>query len=616
MAGFLRTTGSMLATIVLLFTGVSVAYKFNGGLHNNVLMREGISGRNRLERSITTTSCGHNPASQECILPAMTRSPKSRLAAAVGHHEQLHPQSLYIPPLFRNSTPLISDPKLVRGVLDNGLEYYVLPHAVPNGRFEAHLAVLSGSIHEFDNQVCCCCSSIVIVLCLCIDQQQGMAHLTEHVSYMGSSKRHLLAGTGSRTNAYTDFHTTVFFAACPNKISSDIVRSGNSLASRATKDMDMFPLALDALVDVMEAQVTLDRLEMERKAVLSEASMINKIEYRSECVILGNIHKENRLSKRFPIGKEAQIKAWTRQDVQFFHDLHYRPDNAVLYVVGDIATGGSHANRQPADGSDHYETEPQPLTLETVEGSIKQKFGGLKSRIPNYKDVLNKLGNYPRHLYHSNNLRAEKDELKSVSMQQLSRHYPPLTHKWSVPQRDLQLVEDTFSAQVKHNAVLIETAAATDGQPITEQSQQEPIYTVPTVFQSPLLQSFTFHISSKHPITPANAHKQLAYELIRKMVVSAMSVRLSIASEKRHLFYAIDFNEMNWAREGCAVGSLDFSCDLNDWREAVEAAILEARRMSVYGLTQGEFVRFRHSLKTDLEQMVAQADNVEAEVRM
>lgn len=45
----------------------------------------------------------------------------------------------------------------------------------------------------------------------------GMAHLLEHVAYMGSLKRQLISGTGSRTNAYTDFHHTVFFAACPTQ---------------------------------------------------------------------------------------------------------------------------------------------------------------------------------------------------------------------------------------------------------------------------------------------------------------------------------------------------------------------------------------------------------------
>ena len=43
---------------------------------------------------------------------------------------------------------------LVQGKLDNGFSYIILPNAVPPGRFEAHLEVLSGSAHELESQVC------------------------------------------------------------------------------------------------------------------------------------------------------------------------------------------------------------------------------------------------------------------------------------------------------------------------------------------------------------------------------------------------------------------------------------------------------------------------------
>ena len=42
-----------------------------------------------------------------------------------------------------------------------------------------------------------------------------MAHLVEHVTFLGSSKRENLLGTGARSNAYTDFHHTVFHVHSP-----------------------------------------------------------------------------------------------------------------------------------------------------------------------------------------------------------------------------------------------------------------------------------------------------------------------------------------------------------------------------------------------------------------
>ena len=46
---------------------------------------------------------------------------------------------------------------------------------------------------------------------------------------------------------------------------------------------------------------------------------------RVECQVLSALHSENRISIRFPIGKENLIKGWTKEDVQTYHNLHYRP---------------------------------------------------------------------------------------------------------------------------------------------------------------------------------------------------------------------------------------------------------------------------------------------------
>lgn len=96
---------------------------------------------------------------------------------------------------FLASQLLPSHPYAVQGVLsENGLEYFILPHAHPPGSLEVHMEVHAGSTSEGDHE-------------------RGMAHLCEHVSYMGSRKRERLINLQAETNAYTDFHHTVFFAA-------------------------------------------------------------------------------------------------------------------------------------------------------------------------------------------------------------------------------------------------------------------------------------------------------------------------------------------------------------------------------------------------------------------
>jgi predicted Zn-dependent peptidase len=210
-----------------------------------------------------------------------------------------------------------------------------------------------------------------------------MAHLLEHVAYMGSPKRQLISGTGSRTNAYTDFHHTVFFAACPTQTPDQFWKR------------PMLPMALDALLDVMTCNVDDDRLEKERAAVLSEASMVNKMEYRVECQILSALHEENRISRRFPIGKEHLIRAWKKEDLQLYHNTHYRPDNVVLFVVGDVDV---------------------PTTIEC----INEKFGNLRPKLDARK-VLRESGEFPE-----------------LSMREVWRHFPPVTHQWSCTAEEAQ----------------------------------------------------------------------------------------------------------------------------------------------------------------------------------
>ena len=249
-------------------------------------------------------------------------------------------------------TELPSNPRMRTGKLPNGMAYTILPNAVPGGRFEAHLQIMAGSADE-------------------TEAQQGMAHMCEHVSYMGSRKRERLFGTSSQTNAQTDFHHTVYWAACPTL--------------RPSTNAPMLPLALDALLDVLEARFETTRVEKERAAILSEAAMVNTIDYRVEVQLLAALHSENRLHRRFPIGLIEQIKAWTPSQVQAYHKSHYRPNNAHLYVIGDL--------------------EP-----DEVEDMIGKMFSHLPARDP------------PVYL--------PDEGVDAVTLKQINSFFPPINHEW------------------------------------------------------------------------------------------------------------------------------------------------------------------------------------------
>ena len=190
-----------------------------------------------------------------------------------------------------------------RGRLANGLRYVVLPNKVPGDRFEAHLEMHVGSVDERADE-------------------QGLAHLVEHVTFLGSKKRDAWLGSGTRGNAYTDFHHTVFHVHSPtyNKDSTY-----------------MIPNVLDILYDVAFNPQLLDtRVAKEKKAVLAEAQMMNTIEYRVDCQLLQHLHWDNNLGCRFPIGKLDQVESWDAEKVRQFHERWYFPANATLYVVGDF----------------------------------------------------------------------------------------------------------------------------------------------------------------------------------------------------------------------------------------------------------------------------------------
>ena len=102
--------------------------------------------------------------------------------------------------------PLPVDPQVRIGKLENGLTYYIRKNAKPARRVELRLVVKAGSILEDDDQ-------------------QGLAHFTEHMAFDGSRhfKKHELVSYlqsigvkfGADLNAYTSFDETVYILPIP-----------------------------------------------------------------------------------------------------------------------------------------------------------------------------------------------------------------------------------------------------------------------------------------------------------------------------------------------------------------------------------------------------------------
>ncbi|ETW29119.1 hypothetical protein PFFCH_03459 [Plasmodium falciparum FCH/4] len=162
-----------------------------------------------------------------------------------------------------------------------------------------------------------------------------------------------------RTNAYTDFHHIVFYISVSlnNEIYKENFYSDfkcdqfiKNIREEDIEDYDIYTVdefnykhailsqCIDTMVEVLkgETQFNKERITKEKKAIFSEYSIINNIEYKMNSDIIKVLHKENRLSHRLPIGKLELLKRYGEKDVKEYFNLFFRPENVNFFVYGDV----------------------------------------------------------------------------------------------------------------------------------------------------------------------------------------------------------------------------------------------------------------------------------------
>ncbi|QUD89877.1 M16 family metallopeptidase [Phenylobacterium montanum] len=202
------------------------------------------------------------------------------------------------------------DPDMRFGTLPNGLRYVVMKNATPGGQSSLRLRIGAGSLEEND-------------------QQQGLAHLLEHMAFNGSThvpagemikilERHGLA-FGADTNAYTSQEETVYKLDLPKS------------------DADTVDTSLMLLREI-GGELTLDQgvMDNEKGVVLSEERLRDTPGYRLLKESFGQTLKGQLVADRFPIGKVEAIKAATHNLLADYYRRWYRPENAVVVAVGDF----------------------------------------------------------------------------------------------------------------------------------------------------------------------------------------------------------------------------------------------------------------------------------------
>ena len=150
----------------------------------------------------------------------------------------------------------------------------------------------------------------------------GLAHFFEHLMFGGSSNIPVfdreVERVGGESNAFTNTDITNYYISLP-----------------ATNIETAFWLESDRMLKLNLSQKTID---VQRKVVMEEFKQRYLNQPYGDAM-----HKVRDLAfdvhpYRWPtIGKELlDIESFTTEDVQAFYYTHYRPDNAVLVVAGNV----------------------------------------------------------------------------------------------------------------------------------------------------------------------------------------------------------------------------------------------------------------------------------------
>uniref|UniRef100_A0A7S1BTA2 Peptidase M16 C-terminal domain-containing protein n=1 Tax=Corethron hystrix TaxID=216773 RepID=A0A7S1BTA2_9STRA len=126
-----------------------------------------------------------------------------------------------------------------------------------------------------------------------------------------------------------------------------------------------------------------------------------------------------------------------------------------------------------------------------------------------------------------------------------------------------------------------------------------------------LLQSFSLHLFCKRVIEPIITLADFRKSIARRIVLAALQIRLNVNGRGDNPpFSFVEFNQLDSAREGCAICSLDMMSDPSRWDEAIGKVLSEIRTLGTYGLSEGEMERYAGSLMTDAEQLAAMGENI------
>ncbi len=241
----------------------------------------------------------------------------------------LRAQSPAVPSTFNPQDVIPVEAIVHEGKLPNGFTFIIKRNTRPATRVSLRLAIKAGSLNEADDQ-------------------QGLAHLIEHMAFNGSVHfkpgevfsyfESVGARLGPHINASTSFDETIYRLDLPTD-NAEALAKGFTALSDFAGGLTLDPVQIDK-----ERGVVIE----EWRGRLGAGSRI-----RDQQIPL--LYYRSRYADRLPIGKPDIIQNAPAQRLRAFYDAWYRPDRMAIVAVGDI--------------------DPQQM-----EATIRSTFGPLKAR--------------------------------------------------------------------------------------------------------------------------------------------------------------------------------------------------------------------------------------------
>ncbi len=305
--------------------------------------------------------------------------------------------------------PLPIDKNVRKGVLPNGLTYYIRHNSLPENRADFYIAQKVGSMMEEDNQA-------------------GLAHFLEHMAFNGTTNfpdkkmlnylEHNGVKFGTNVNAYTSFDETVY-----------------NISDVPTTNPRLIDSCLLVLYDWSNG-ITLktEEIDKERGVIREEWRTRGGAQQRILEKMLPIMYKDSKYANRMPIGNIDIINNFKPEEIRSYYKKWYRPDLQAIIIVGDIDADKMEAKVKDLFGKIPAAVNPAkreyydvPNNKEPVVGIVTDPEATRTQIIMAYKHEV-----IPQEVKESQ-AGLLVDYLKSAAAQMMNQRFSEITQKPNAP---------------------------------------------------------------------------------------------------------------------------------------------------------------------------------------